>query len=83
MQTPSRRQFREPIATLIAEGRTVGRHYAGPSWELTDNLMMAGKATGNAPSATAADIPLLRLDVVAHRAAGQPDGVSMVQRIDT
>ena len=29
-------QFREPIATLIADGATVGRHYAGPTWELTD-----------------------------------------------
>src|SRR5882724_10990317 len=26
--------FREPIATLLADGKTVGRHYAGPSWEV-------------------------------------------------
>ena len=25
--------FREPVATLLEGGRTVGRHYAGPSWE--------------------------------------------------
>jgi hypothetical protein len=25
--------FREPIATLILDGKTVGRHYAGPTWE--------------------------------------------------
>ena len=24
-------QFREPIATLFVEGKTVGRHYAGPN----------------------------------------------------
>ena len=29
-------QFREPIATLLLDGKTVGRHYAGPSWECTD-----------------------------------------------
>jgi hypothetical protein len=23
--------FREPIATLMADGKTVGRHYAGPN----------------------------------------------------
>jgi hypothetical protein len=29
-------QFREPIATLLVDGKTVGRHYAGPSWEHVD-----------------------------------------------
>jgi len=24
-------EFREPIATLLADGKTVGRHYAGPT----------------------------------------------------
>ena len=28
--------FREPIATLLDNGKTVGRHYAGPNWELSD-----------------------------------------------
>ena len=28
--------FREPIATLILDGKTVGRHYAGPTWEHAD-----------------------------------------------
>ena len=26
--------FREPIATLLLDGKTVGRHYAGPVWSL-------------------------------------------------
>ncbi len=26
-------RFREPIATLLRDGATVGRHYAGPNWE--------------------------------------------------
>src|ERR1700745_2429501 len=25
--------FREPIATLLLDDKTVGRHYAGPTWE--------------------------------------------------
>ena len=29
-------QFREPVATLILDGKTMGRHFAGPSWELAD-----------------------------------------------
>jgi hypothetical protein len=29
-------EFREPVATLIEAGKTVGRHYAGPHWEHAD-----------------------------------------------
>lgn len=29
-------QFREPVATLLVAGKTVGRHYAGPTWEMSD-----------------------------------------------
>jgi len=25
--------FREPIATLLVDGKTVGRHYSGPNWD--------------------------------------------------
>jgi hypothetical protein len=76
-------QFREPIATLLDGGLTVGRHYAGPSWELTDGSVVVGKVAGSAPGSTAGDIPWLRLDVVAHRGAGRLDSVTTVQRIDT
>jgi len=40
--------FREPIATLLSEGKTIGRHYAGPNWELADSSAVVGKAVGNA-----------------------------------
>src|SRR5436190_108544 len=35
--------FREPIATLLLDGKTVGRHYAGPSWEHVDRQRRDGK----------------------------------------
>ena len=38
-------QFREPIATLLVDGKTVGRHYAGPNWELADGSAVAGKVS--------------------------------------
>src|SRR3954468_23520373 len=41
--------FREPIATLVLDGKTVGRHYAGPNWEHMDGSAVVGKAAGNAP----------------------------------
>lgn len=76
-------QFREPIATLLLEGRTIGRHYAGPSWELADGSAVTGKLAGRADGATAHDIPLLKLEVVSQRGSGQLTGVTTIQRINT
>ncbi len=76
-------QFREPIATLIADGRTIGRHYAGPTWELTDGSAVTGKVAGRAPSATPKDIPLLKLEVASRRGSGMLTGMTTIQRINT
>ena len=76
-------QFREPIATLIVDGKTVGRHYAGPNWELTDGSAVVGKAVGDAPGKDASDIPWLKLNVTAQRGNGTLSGVTTVQRINT
>jgi hypothetical protein len=75
--------FREPVATLIADGKTVGRHYAGPNWEHSDGSAVAAKAAGNAPGATSADIPWLKLAVTSSRGNGTLTGVTTVQRINT
>jgi hypothetical protein len=76
-------QFREPIATLLAEGKTVGRHYAGPNWDLADGSGVTAKAAGRASGASAKDIPLLKLEVTARRGAGQLSNVAMIQRLNT
>src|SRR5881275_1530395 len=75
--------FREPIATLVLDGKTVGRHYAGPNWEHMDGSAVVAKVAGNAPGATPKDIPLLKLDVVSSRGSGALSGVTTVQRINT
>jgi Protein of unknown function (DUF3455) len=75
--------FREPIATLLADGKTVGRHYAGPNWEHADGSAVAGKAIGNAPGATAGDIPWLKLAIASRRGSGVLTPVTTVQRINT
>ncbi|WP_448044585.1 DUF3455 domain-containing protein [Bradyrhizobium liaoningense] len=75
--------FREPIATLLSDGKTIGRHYAGPNWELADGSAVTGKAVGNAPGATAADIPWLKLEVASRRGSGILTPVTTVQRINT
>jgi hypothetical protein len=75
--------FREPIATLLADGKTVGRHYAGPNWEHSDGSAVAAKVAGNAPGATANDIPWLKLEVTSRRGSGVLADVATVQRINT
>jgi Protein of unknown function (DUF3455) len=75
--------FREPIATLLLDGKTVGRHYAGPNWEHMDGSAVVGKAVGNAPGKTPNDIPWLKLEVTAQRGNGTLTGVTTVQRINT
>jgi hypothetical protein len=75
--------FREPIATLLLGNQTVGRHYAGPTWEHTDGSAVVGKVNGTSPGATPNDIPWLRLEVVSHRGSGTLANVTTVQRMNT
>ena len=76
-------QFREPIATLFSAGKTIGRHYAGPNWELQDGSAVAAKLASRSPGATANDIPWLKLSVTSARGNGALSGVTTVQRINT
>ncbi|HKU05279.1 MAG TPA: DUF3455 domain-containing protein [Bradyrhizobium sp.] len=76
-------QFREPIATLIADGKTIGRHFAGPRWEFDDGSAVSGKVVARAPGAGVADIPLLKLSATAQRDRGMLAGVTTIQRLNT
>ena len=75
--------FREPIATLLLDGKTVGRHYAGPNWEHSDGSAVVGKVAGSAPGAAPGDIAWLKLGVISQRGSGVLSGVTTVQRINT
>jgi len=75
--------FREPIAALVLDGRTVGRHYAGPTWEDADGSAVVGKVAASAPGTTADDIAWLKLDVTGRRGSGALADVNIVQRINT
>ncbi|HEY1940678.1 MAG TPA: DUF3455 domain-containing protein [Roseiarcus sp.] len=74
--------FREPIASLFEDGRTVGRHYAGPSWEVGGSVI-TGKVAAQAPGAGPKDVAWLKLDVADHRGEGPLKDVTTVQRINT
>ena len=76
-------QFREPIAALMLDGKTIGRHYLGPTWELSDGSAVTGTVAAHAPGATAKDVPWLKLDASSHRGIGQLSSVTTIQRINT
>lgn len=76
-------QFREPIATLITDGETVGTHYAGPHWELNDGSKILGNVSGRAPGDTEMDIPLLRLESTPQSQKGLLAGITSIQRLNT
>ena len=76
-------QFREPVATLVIDGKTVGHHFAGPVWVMADGSAVSAKASAQAPGATKGDIPLLRLDVAARHGSGLLSGVTTIQRLNT
>ena len=76
-------QFREPIATLFKDGNTVSRRFAGPSWELADGSAVTGKLAARADGATGSDIPLLRLDVISRRGAGELVAAATILRLNT
>ena len=75
--------FREPIATLFQDGKTVGRHYAGPTWEVGDGSAIVGQVAGTAPGSVAMDIPWLKLTVTSKRGTGVLSPMTTVQRINT
>jgi hypothetical protein len=75
--------FREPIASLLTDGKTVGRHYAGPNWEHTDGSAVVAKVAGRAPGASPKDIPWLKLEVTDKRGSGILAQTATIQRINT
>jgi hypothetical protein len=62
---------------------SIGRHYAGPSWDHADGSGVKGRVVGSAPGATSNDIPWLKIEAVEHRGSGILSDVTTVRRINT
>ena len=67
----------------MLDGKSIGRHYAGPNWDHIDGSGVKGKVIASAPGATSNDIPSLELEVVDHRGNGILSAATAVQRINT
>jgi hypothetical protein len=75
--------FREPVATLLEGGKTVGRHFAGPTWEFDDGSRVVGEPVSEAPGTTAKDAAWLKLSVKEPAKSGLVAGATSILRIDT
>src|SRR6202162_1125016 len=75
--------LKAPEAQLIdKEGKTFGKHFAGPSWEAGDGSRGVGKAAANVASPDADSIPWLLVKVVSHAGDGVLARVTSIQRIN-
>lgn len=66
-----------------AQGKTIGRHFAGPSWKLNDGSQVTGKAAARVDSPDAGAIPWLLVTVTGHSGDGVLSRVTSIQRIQT
>ena len=86
-------QPREPVATLIDGGNSVGRHYAALHWETVDastlvwehkdGSLVKARIVARIAGRTGDDLPWLKFKVVAQTGNGLFYGVTHVQRINT
>ncbi len=77
-------QFRSPEATLSdAAGKTIGRHFAGPSWASNDGATVVGQVSASAPALDKGAIPWLLLNVKSRDGQGLLAQATSVQRLDT
>ena len=76
--------FKAPEASLSSSsGEALGKHYAGPTWELTDGSKVVGevKAKDAGPNPTA--IPWLMLSAKTHEGSGTLSTTKSIQRVAT
>jgi hypothetical protein len=76
--------FRAPEATLADRaGRTLGRHYAGPTWESTDGSSVVGDVKARDPGPDRSAIPWLLLSVKTTAGNGILSATKSIQRVQT
>lgn len=75
--------FVAPVATLYgADRRSLGKYYAGPTWEASDGSRITGKQVAIAP-AKPGSIPMQLVKADPAMGAGAMNGVSYIQRLNT
>ena len=73
-----------PDARLFdAQGKPVGKHYAGPTWEDLDGSKVVGTVKTSLPASVDKAIPWLLLDAKSHEGSGAFSEAQAIVRMDT
>ena len=76
--------FKAPEADLFdTQGKKIGHHYAGPTWESTDGSRVAGAVKAHVPSRDTNAIPWLLVSAKSHEGNGVFSPVTSIQRLET
>jgi hypothetical protein len=76
--------FKGPQAELADEkGRSIGKHYAGPTWEASDGSKVTGRVVASADSESGDAIPQLLLVSTQNSGNGLLAKVKNIQRLQT
>lgn len=77
-------KLKAPDAKLYSlSGESVGRHFAGPTWEYSDGSQVLGKMVASQPAPDKESIPWLLLKAVSHSDKGLFSRVQSIQRLAT
>jgi hypothetical protein len=73
-----------PDAKLLdGQGRTIGAHFAGPTWRLNDGSQVRGKMIASQPSPESGAVPWLLLESVPGSGSGRFAKVAFIRRTET
>ncbi len=76
--------FVAPEATLFdLQGKRVGKHYAGPTWELDDGSKVVGSLKQRSDAPIAGAIPWLLIGTKSTGGAGALSPMTSLQRVNT
>jgi hypothetical protein len=76
--------LKAPDARLVDEqGQVIGRHFAGPTWQLKDGSEVKGKLIATRPAEDASSVPWLLLQAVPGSGSGRLAKVVYIRRTET
>jgi Protein of unknown function (DUF3455) len=76
--------LKAPEAELFDEqGKPIGKHFGGPTWQLNDGSQITGKMAAKADAPDPKAIPWLLVTVTGHSGSGKLSGVTSIQRVNT
>jgi hypothetical protein len=76
--------LKAPEAELFDEqGKTIGKHFGGPTWQLNDGSQVTGKMAAKVDAPDAKAIPWLLVAVTSNSGNGALSRVTSIQRVNT